>query len=110
MTELDISRRSVFQANATGASNNYIPQRCRIDVMSQTEYPVSDWRMYPELQHTPYGAPIGPAPVEIRSSYQQLPPESQDGYGPRYDREQPHSRRQGHSFQLPTPDDLKDEE
>lgn len=101
MTELNEARRRVFEANATGVSNNYIPQSCRIDVMAGTNFPVSNWSMYPILQRSPYGAPIGPAPVEIRSSYQQQP-EAQDGY---YRRE---SKKEGNSFQLPNPSELKD--
>lgn len=119
MTELDISRRSVYEANATGVYNNYIPQSCRIDVLAQSSYLVSDWSMYPMLRYSPYGAPIGPAPVEIRSSYQiqqgdrghgreQLPPQDQRQYQPRY-QQSSHQSRQGDSFQLPNPDDVKDE-
>ncbi|MES2767879.1 MAG: S8 family serine peptidase [Bdellovibrionota bacterium] len=109
VTEMEVSRRKLYEANATGAYNNYIPQSCSVGSLAQTHFPVSNWGMYPVLQQSPYSAPVGPSPVEIRSQYR--PSQNQGGYG-----YQPRQRQPGYgsssseqNFQLPNPSDVKDE-
>lgn len=107
MSEMDISRRRIYEANATGSYNQYIPQTCRVDVLAQTTYPSSDWSMYPILQHSPYVAPIGPAPVGVGSpnpvmynngGYNNYNQPQQPGYQP---------QERGQNFYLPNPSQVR---
>jgi hypothetical protein len=77
MSELEVSRRRVYEANATGVYNNYIPQSCRAEQITIKRSPRSNWDNFPVLQSVPYQT----APVE--SNYFQLPAPSEienEGY------------------------------
>lgn len=100
VTQLEESRRRVYEANQTGPVNHYIPQNCSVESLSQTRYPRSNWSMYPILQQVPYGAPVGPAPVDIR---RQSYPRQNGGYG-----YQPERSYDGEDFRMPDPNQIEE--
>jgi hypothetical protein len=100
MTELEVSRRRVFEANSVGAFNNYIPPTCSADSLLNIQFPMSNWNMYPILQHTPYMAPIGPAPVGGGYGYNNRRQES-------HNNQQQSSEDSSQNFRLPDPNEVR---
>jgi hypothetical protein len=100
MAELEVSRRRLYEANASGAYNNYIPKSCTVDAIQNAVYNKSDWSMYPSLQHTPYVAPVGPAPRESRRTN-----DYNYGYGYPGDDNSPNQYQE--NFQLPDPSQVE---